>query len=517
MKRIRYVAVVCALWCFLPASARHVGWALKAEYEVISDFSEGIAPAKKNGKWGYVTDRGTELLAPEYDVAYPFSEGMGVLAANNHTLIAIIDRTGNLIPVREKLQIDSRFAAFSDGLLLVSQNNKWGYLNKDGLLSIDCKYDIAYPFSEGLAAAVLNIRQCYCWYYMDTGGKAVIHLSDLKKDVYWTLGFHEGKALVLHSKGALFIDRNGKEQRENPPQITAPGESSEYRKETLTCKEGVLAFDAKCRAVSFITANGNKTEFIPPPAPEPVFKQEYAVQINGTTDENIRWLNPATAIVKTANARFGMLTVYDTPILSFDYQTDTLNSVFGSPVDVNLSVRNTSPVTLDNVEIKVNEQTFRTALMEAGSAVSYTISLDKMTENETESTDISMTVWEEGLHIGEDKKTVWIKNVPSLSISVPTDKVRLQYRQDVYSLNIEVKNLSDVTANNVVVAIDQHTQTIAQLGGGATETLQFSFSSPTATDVKVLAISVKPPRTPSVTANVNVTIEVPPPPPPPVF
>ena len=193
MKGIRCLLAAWAIVCSIPVGAQGIGWTLKPEYEAISSFEEGIAAAGKKGKWGYVSAQGEEILPPAYEAAYPFSEGMGVLASNEKQLVAIVDQAGKVTPIQEKLFIDSRFAAFSDGLLLVAKEitkggRKWGYLDKSGSLAIDCKYDIAQPFSEGMAAAVLNSRQCYCWYYMDVTGKALIHLADLRKDVYWALG-----------------------------------------------------------------------------------------------------------------------------------------------------------------------------------------------------------------------------------------------------------------------------------------------------------------------------------------
>ncbi|MCL1933774.1 MAG: WG repeat-containing protein [Candidatus Azobacteroides sp.] len=515
MIKNRCITVICAIGCCLSVGAQNIGWALKPEYDAISNYSEGIATVAKNGKWGYVSDGGTKILAPEYDAAYPFSEGRGVLASKDGTLVAVVDQTGKLTPIREKLRIDSRFAAFSDGLLLVNKNRKWGYINKDGAQAIDCKYDVAQPFSEGLAAAVLDSRQCYCWYYMDTNGKAVFHLSDLKKDIYWAMGFYEGKALVLHSKGALFVNRSGQEQKETLPQITPPEAADDYFKPTLACKEGILTFDAKCRALSFIGKNNKETKFISAPS-ESDSRQELPIMINGTAPapEDIRWLTPSAAVVKVNNSKYGMLIVYDAPVLTFSFPSDTLTSVFGNPAVVNLNIRNTSPQKSDQIDIKVNGKTFQATALPEGGMASVPLSFDKTTDDEMERKDLSITAYEEGLQIGESKKTIYIKNVPALSIYVPTSKITLPIGQNVYSVKVQVKNLSDVPANNVVVTIDQQMQILSNLNGEETETVQFTFPAPKESGSRMLYISAKSPNTPAVTANVRVTIETPLPPPP---
>ena len=526
MTRNRYFIILFAVWCCLSADAQYFSWAIKPEYDAISEFSEGIAPVLKNGKWGYVSDRGTVILAPAYDAAYPFSEGMGVLASKDRTLVALVDRTGKLTPIREKLQIDSRFAAFSNGLLLVNKGRKWGYLNTDGQQAIECKYDIAQPFSEGLAAAVLDSRQCYCWYYMDVTGKAVFHLSDLKKDIYWALGFRDGKALVLHGKGAFFVDKTGGELKEYLPSITPPENNADYTKPALACKEGMLTFDEKCRAVSFTDKNGKETEFMPAPS-KAYFRSDYVVNMNGITSaaEDIRWINPSLAVVKADNSKYGLLTASDSPLLAFSLPSDTLASVFGNPGTTDLNIRNTSPKTLDKVNIRVNEKTFQASSLPAGSTMSYPLSLDKMTENEVESKSLSITAYEEGLQIGERKKTVYIKDVPSLSIHVPTSKITLRRGQDKYSIDVEVKNLSKVQVKNITITIEQQTQVLSYLGEGETGSVRFTFPGLKESGAKTLFISAKAPNTPAVTANARVAIEVsaptppaaPPPPPPPPF
>lgn len=54
----------------------------------------------------------------------------------------------------------------------VCKDHKWGYMDRSGAIVISFQYDIAYPFSEGLAAvAKVNERQ-YC--FIDKTGKVVI-------------------------------------------------------------------------------------------------------------------------------------------------------------------------------------------------------------------------------------------------------------------------------------------------------------------------------------------------------
>ena len=517
MKKNKFAIVICFVLGCLSASAQSLVWSLKPEYEIISEFNEGIAAVRKNGKWGYISENGREILAPAYDAAFPFHEGMAVLTDKDYMLVAILNQSGKLIPIEEKLQIDSRFAVFSDGLLLVSDGKKKGYLNKDGQISIDCRFDFAQPFSEGLAAAVLDSRQCYCWYYIDTKGRPVFHLSDLKKNIYWALGFHEGKALVLHSKGALFVNNRGKEQPQRLPQITPPDDAIHYSKESLVCKEGILTFDNLCRAVSFISKTGIITEFMPSVATiEPALAQT-AIVINGTSlaKEDVKWLNSSTAVVKTNDSKYGILKVLDKPALAFSLSVDTLIAATGNSATTYLNIRNNSQISFEKMEIMVNENTHMVNALTSGGSASLELSFEKTTGSEIESKDISITAWSNGLQVGESEKTIWIKNdLPSLSISVPASKVTIRVGQNTYSIGVQVRNLSDNPVSNIRVTVDRQTQTIAYLSGGESATVQFSFNSPNASIVRTFSISAAPPDAPPVTASARVAIDVSLPPPP---
>ena len=45
---------------------------------------------------------------------------------------------------------------FSDGLALVKENAKWGYIDMQGNKVIDLKFDIASSFTNGAAIVKLN-------------------------------------------------------------------------------------------------------------------------------------------------------------------------------------------------------------------------------------------------------------------------------------------------------------------------------------------------------------------------
>ena len=84
---------------------------------------------------------------------------------------------------------------FSEGLVPVCNNDyKWGYMDKNGNMVIDYKFNDAKPFSEGLAAVAKTSEDeesYYCYGYINKKGEYVI------KPQFDDAGsFHEGRAYV---------------------------------------------------------------------------------------------------------------------------------------------------------------------------------------------------------------------------------------------------------------------------------------------------------------------------------
>ncbi len=109
---------------------------------------------------------------------------------------------------------------FHEDLMLVEFNDKWGYINKDGVEVIPCKYDDAYSFNEGLARVNIGGKTDELgnfkggkWGFIDKTGKIVV---DLKYD--YVRDFSEGLAAVLVKENEDdyfgqwgYVDKTGKE------------------------------------------------------------------------------------------------------------------------------------------------------------------------------------------------------------------------------------------------------------------------------------------------------------------
>ncbi len=77
-----------------------IDWATGAEvgpqvYERILDFSEGLAPARIDGRFGYIDAAGKVVIQPAYDLAGPFRFGLAEALMGKK--VGIIDRSGEWV------------------------------------------------------------------------------------------------------------------------------------------------------------------------------------------------------------------------------------------------------------------------------------------------------------------------------------------------------------------------------------------------------------------------------------
>lgn len=117
--------------------------------------SEGLVAIAEDGRVGYMNLRGDWVLRPQYQVGYPFQDGVAfVMVAGDGRpgLTGIIDRRGEFV-------LSPRFengGLWSDGLAPVLVDGAWGYVNSDGFWEIEPQFVMASSFSNGLARVVIE-------------------------------------------------------------------------------------------------------------------------------------------------------------------------------------------------------------------------------------------------------------------------------------------------------------------------------------------------------------------------
>ena len=129
------------------------------QYEDAGPFSEGLAPVKKGGKWGYIDEDGKTVIPFQYDLAFPFSEGKAVVATlgtagdEYYTYevynLGFVDRGGSYTPL---LYRDSEEALTQFTVDTEYSNPDGLYIFHNGLLYMDMSYEDNYMFgADGMA------------------------------------------------------------------------------------------------------------------------------------------------------------------------------------------------------------------------------------------------------------------------------------------------------------------------------------------------------------------------------
>lgn len=172
-------------------------------YKLSEAFSEGLAAVMdEDDRWGYINKEGRTIIRHKYRSACSFREGKAYVLDEEGPLF--IDQNGErcfetsfihrvrgsyfqngraLVTdlededwyIDEKGQFINRpdgcegFLPFREGLAVVVRNDKAGYIEKNGRIVIDCIYDGACSFHEGLAA----VRIASDYFYIDSSGKRV--------------------------------------------------------------------------------------------------------------------------------------------------------------------------------------------------------------------------------------------------------------------------------------------------------------------------------------------------------
>lgn len=165
---------------------------IPVQYDWVGPLSDGIALAKSEGKFRYVTSKAE--YTPNYEEFRNFHEGRAIVKKNN--LSGVINTE-----FKEVLPPQYEFISdYSDGLAVATLGGKSGYLDKNGEVIIDFIFENAYPFKSGFAGVKKNGR----WGFIDKKGKQVVDC--IYKSV---IDFNRGYAFVRVDDNWGLIDIKG--------------------------------------------------------------------------------------------------------------------------------------------------------------------------------------------------------------------------------------------------------------------------------------------------------------------
>jgi len=217
-------------------------WVVEPTFADAYDFSEGLAPASVNDKWGYIDKNGIFVIEAQFDDANRFSEGMALVSPKGTPWKGdgkdgkwgFIDKTGKFVIEPKYTGQMFQYVFGNRWYAETTLNEDKGYLDYKGnftkeiprlyddTIQFSNKYStpqfgmvngklqeikvapdyIVPPFVEGLAQAVRDGK----WGFVDKSGEWIIQPE------YESVGsFSEGLAPVKNTSGDwIFIDKEGK-------------------------------------------------------------------------------------------------------------------------------------------------------------------------------------------------------------------------------------------------------------------------------------------------------------------
>lgn len=88
----------------------------------------------------------------------------------------------------------------SNGMAAVMKNDKWGFVNEQGVLAVDCLYDLVADFR----ASVTAVQKQNNWFLIDKSGAVIKQL-----DIDFFFGYQNGVAKIMKRGRSNFIDESG--------------------------------------------------------------------------------------------------------------------------------------------------------------------------------------------------------------------------------------------------------------------------------------------------------------------
>ncbi len=116
-KRVSILIVICTLSLI---TTLFIGCSQQASAASNTEKNPLFA-IRQNGKVGYIDKKGEIVITPQFDTAWPFSEGLALIEDDGK--YGYIDKKGEIVITP---QFDYA-RSFSEGLALIKDDGKYGY------------------------------------------------------------------------------------------------------------------------------------------------------------------------------------------------------------------------------------------------------------------------------------------------------------------------------------------------------------------------------------------------------
>jgi len=211
---------------------------IEQKYDELIFIGDGLLKAKQNSRWGVFNTSGEIILPFAFDAIGEMHENRCLVARNKK--YGFIDATGKIIvPLNysysenlvttakfrngyavlslkgKSILVDSMgtkismtgfddFGFFSEGLIPVRKNKKWGFADINGKIKIACKYEYANAFENDFAKVRLKTGTGI----IDNTGKLIIPATYDDVDFsngYFIIKSKAGKLGLMNKQGQLLL------------------------------------------------------------------------------------------------------------------------------------------------------------------------------------------------------------------------------------------------------------------------------------------------------------------------
>lgn len=182
------------LWGYVDNKGTFV---INPQFENAHPFFNGLARVVSDGKVGYIDSDGKYLVQPQFQDGSDFSEGYAFVVTDNSYPICINTKGKEVFTLKGAEVVSN----FSEGFAMYkNESGKFGYVDTKGNSAITPRFDRASDFSEGLAAVQLGEK----WGFIDKEGNIVI-----PSQFSYARDFHEGLAAISNGKTYGFVNSKG--------------------------------------------------------------------------------------------------------------------------------------------------------------------------------------------------------------------------------------------------------------------------------------------------------------------
>ncbi len=175
---------------------------IDAMYDDATGFTpDGVAAVQKLGRWGFIDRYGKLFIDYVYADATPFKNGYAIVRKRFDKTVGMIDKNNRFV-IKNDTYINLVYP--QEGMIAarIRGTGKWGFLDMQGNTIVPHDYKLVYSFSEELAF----VKKDNKFGAIDKNGNMVIDAiySDVKKE-----GFSGGMAAVKSQGKWGFIDKTG--------------------------------------------------------------------------------------------------------------------------------------------------------------------------------------------------------------------------------------------------------------------------------------------------------------------